>query len=387
MSGTRTLDADVVVVGLGSMGAMALWRLSRRPGVRILGVDQFGIGHAHGAAAGESRLFRTAYHEGSGYVPMLLRARELWCELGAEARQRLLLEVGTLSIGRAGDPSMSSVLESVHEHSLPHEVVSGTELSERWPQHAVGPDHLGVLDLLGGALRPEAAVVAAVDQAVRRGATVATGEEVVAVTPQGDGTVVVVTDRRELRATAVVVSAGAWSARLDPAVAARTQVWPLLLTWFLPTDPRAFDADKFPTFIRDEPGTHLFGAPSLDGYTVKVSPARILHPVSSVSELPTTVDPDVLSEVGRNARRFFPALHPEPVRYSVHPDAFTPDKVPIVERNSEGNVITLAGFSGHGFKFAPVVGEMAAELALDGSSRYWSPAFGLRAHADLTVGN
>ena len=380
MTQTGTLDADVIVVGLGSMGSMAAWRLAKRPGVRVIGIEQFGLGHPHGGFSGESRLFRTAYHEGSGYVPMLLRARELWLELGEAADRSLLLPIGALSIGKADQASLMTVLDSVADHSLPHEVLSGREIAVRWPQHAVDDDHMGVLDLLGGAVRPEAAVLSAIELAERHGASISTGEQVICIDPQGDGTVVVRTDSRTLRATSVVVSAGAWSERLNPELKARTEIYPLLLTWFLPRLESSFDPQNFPAFIRDEPGVHFFGAPSVDGYTVKVSPARMLPPVETMDQMPTSVDPVVLSAVGRAAQRFFPGLYPEPVRYSVHPDAFTTDKVPVIDRSSDGTVVTLAGFSGHGFKFAPIIGEMAADLALTGASDLFDPSFALDAH-------
>lgn len=380
MTAKERLDADVVVVGLGSMGSMAAWRLARRPGVRVVGIEQYGIGHAHGAFSGESRLFRTAYHEGAGYVPMLLRARELWLELGDAAGQRLLYEVGTLSIGRRGDESLRAVLESIERYGLPHGIFDGRALAARWPQHVVDASHLGIFDALGGALRPEAAVIAAVEQASRHGAEISAGECVVALDRQPDGSVIVHTDRRQLRTAAVVVSAGPWAGNLLPEVKAKTEIYPLLLTWFLPRDFESFEADSFPTFIRDEDGVHFFGAPSVDGYSVKVSPARLLPPVASIEDLPTTVAPEVLSRVGAAAQRFFRGLHPEPIRYSVHPDAFTLDKVPIIDRSPDGAIVTLAGFSGHGFKFAPVIGEMAADLALGGQNEFVDESFALAAH-------
>jgi sarcosine oxidase len=163
-------------------------------------------------------------------------------------------------------------------------------------------------------------------------------------------------------------------------VKARTAIYPLLLTWILPRIEAAFDPDNFPAFIRDEPGVHFFGAPSVDGYTVKVSPARMLPPVDTVEHMPTSVDPAILSEVGRAAQRFFPGLHPEPVRYSLHPDSFTTNKVPVIDLSPDGTVVTLAGFSGHGFKFAPIIGEMAADLALTGTNDLLDPSFALAAH-------
>ncbi|RWZ46054.1 N-methyl-L-tryptophan oxidase [Labedella phragmitis] len=378
-------DYDVAVIGLGTMGSMALWRLSQRPGLSVIGVEQYGIGHPYGAFAGESRLFRTAYHEGASYVPMLLRARELWFELEERAGTPVLLPVGTLSIGRPDTAAMRNVLSSVTAHGLPHDVLTTAEARERYPQHALDDDDIAVLDHLGGALRPERAVLEAVGAAVATGAQVASGEEVVDVSPVSTDRVRVETSARSFTARRAIVTAGAWASRLDPEIAARTEVRSVLLTWFAPrASLDAFAAASFPTFIRDRGDVHFFGAPSVDGYTVKVSPGRILPAAAGADQLEWRPDPALLSTIGRNAAWFLPDLHPEPVRYSVHPDLYTETKVPIIDVTHDGRIVTATAFSGHGFKFAPIIGEMAAALALDGGHALYNPGFRAAAHPVLT---
>jgi len=182
---TARLDADVAVVGLGAMGAMSAWHLARS-GARVLGFEQFGIAHDRGAAGGESRLFRMAYHEGPEYVPLLRRARELWRELAEASGRDLFIPTGCLSIGLPDIPPMVNVRRSVTDHGLEHEILAADELVARYPQHALHDGEIGILDVAGGMLRPELAVLAAAEQARASGARLHDHTPVRAIEP-GDG--------------------------------------------------------------------------------------------------------------------------------------------------------------------------------------------------------
>src|SRR5699024_4298725 len=155
--GALSMNRKIAVVGLGSTGSMALWHLSRTPGIEAIGFEQFGIGHGYGAYTGESRLFRMAYHEGTTYVPLLRRARELWLQLGAAAGRQLIHNFVVLSTGKEDTPAFRSLLAYVQEHDLPHERVTAQQLRDRYPGMNTRDDEAGVLDLQGGALRPELA--------------------------------------------------------------------------------------------------------------------------------------------------------------------------------------------------------------------------------------
>lgn len=371
-----TSRADVVVVGLGTMGSMALWQLAER-GLTAVGFEQHGLVHTYGSFTGESRLFRTAYHESPRYVPMLLAARELWLELERKSGRALFLPVGALSIGHEDDAAIGNVLASVRENDIPHDLFDAAALRARYPQHAVGDDVVAVLDRLGGGLRPEASVLAALELARGAGAQIHDHEAVVDITERADD-VVVETPHHTVTADAVVVTCGSWTAALDPRVAAVANVKPLLLTWFVPRDVGAYGPDRFPVFIRDEPGVHFFGAPSLDGFSVKMSTASRWDFVPRPEDVPHRLSREEEVLIGRRAQSFLPDLHPVPVRYSFHHDLYTADKRPIIDRT--GRVITLAGFSGHGFKFAPVMGRIAAELAVAGHSELAGDEYALGTH-------
>lgn len=374
------IETDIAVVGLGTMGAMSLWRIARHGGRSVVGVEQYGAAHSHGSFTGESRVFRTAYHEGTRYVPTLLRARELWHELEADSGRSLLLQVGTLTVGYAEDAAVRNVVDSVREYDLPHELLDTAQLRERYPQHAVNEGNVGVLDVFGGGMRPELSVFSALEQAERFGARVLTHEQVIDISVDGAARVTVTTNRRTIRARAVVVAQGSWAKRLSPELGRIISVQPLPLTWFMPHHLEMFTPDRFPAFIRDEGGVHFFGAPSLDGYSLKVTPRRFHDPVADVDDVPKFITPDRLSEIGRLAQSFFPDLNPEPVHSSVHHDAFTVDKVPVVDVDATGSVLTLTGFSGHGFKLAPAIGEIAEQFAFGEAMTHVADDYSIAAH-------
>jgi sarcosine oxidase len=364
---TDRLDADVAVVGLGAMGAMSAWHLVRS-GASVLGFEQFGMAHDRGAAGGESRLFRMAYHEGPEYVPLLRRARELWWELAEASGRDLFIPTGCLSIGLPDLPPMANVRRSVTDHGLDHEILAADELASRYPQHRLHDGEVGVLDVAGGMLRPELAVLAAAEQARALGARLHDHTAVRAIEP-GDGGVIVVTDERRYRVGRVVVTAGPWTSELVPTFP--VTVKPIVLTWFAPTDLDPYRPDRFPAFIRDTDGVHLFGCPVLDGMSVKCGFADVWEPLSGPHDLTRDLPDTALRPLSDAVRRFLPGLHPEPIRHNVYMDGYTPDRTAMVGALPDApSVVVLAGFSGHGFKMAPVFGSIAAELALEGGTSF-----------------
>lgn len=372
---------DVIVIGLGTMGSMALWQLAQA-GLRVLGVEQHGIGHAHGAFAGESRLFRVATHENAVYTPMLLRARDLWRELEEATGRQLLLETGVLSIAEEGSETLTNVLGAVQEHRLPHRVLNAEQLRREYPQHRVGERDVGIYDGLAGALRPEASVLAAVALAQRQGAKVLSSAQVTSVEVADD--VVVTAAGQQITAEKAVLTPGSWARELLPELGKKFRVKPTPLAWFLPERHADFTPEVFPAFIRDAGDVHLFGAPSVDGYTVKIVQTGMSEPVWSMEDMDLELLPETLAEMGRNVNALVAGVSPEPVRWSVHPEGITGNKVPILDTSYEGRLITLAGFSGHGFKFAPVIGEIAFHLATGQGLGYDDPGFRLTDHPDIT---
>jgi sarcosine oxidase len=199
---------DVVVVGLGAMGAAALHRLAQRR-VRVLGLDRLNPGHDQGSSHGESRIIRLGYFEHPSYVPLLRRTYELWRELEADAKAKLLHITGILEMGPPGGEVVSGTLAASRLHGLPHDVMDAAETMRRFPAFKIPDDYVGVFQPDGGFIAAEPAIAAMLAQALAAGATIQTGVAVHSVTPQGGG-VRIETSGGMIDARAVIVAAGPW---------------------------------------------------------------------------------------------------------------------------------------------------------------------------------
>lgn len=361
------MDADVVIIGLGAAGAFAALELGQR-GYNVIGLERNALLHDNGAYAGESRLFRVAYHEGTEYLPMLLDSRKRWRELQRHGQRNIFEETGVLSIGAPDSPNLVNVQRSLTEGNLPHEVLEADQLRHRFPQQKDLRDDVGFLDQLGGVLRPEAAVAEIQRQAQAHGASLRPYSEVQAV-EERSGAVDVVTSAGTLRAAHVIVSAGVWTPAILPQLTELLTIKPIALTWYAPVDPHQFAPDIFPGFIRDRGDVHVFGAPTMDGSLVKVGLAAEWGEIDSPESLRRRLTTDELDRVESSVQSFLHGLPNGTSRQSVHMDVFTDNKRPIIAK--VGDRITVAtGFSGHGFKLSPALGLAAATTAVDIESPY-----------------
>lgn len=366
---------DVAVVGLGAMGSMTLWRLASR-GTRCLGIDRHRPPHALGSSHGESRIIRTAYSEGELYVPLVREAWELWRRLEAEACRSLLLATGGLLIGHPAGRLVGGALESARRHGLEHRLLDPAEARRRHPGHRVGDADVVLEEPQAGVLRPEDAVAAALACARRRGAEVRTDTEVRAVVARPGGGVLLDTEDETIEAGAAVVAVGPWLADVLPDLAAAVSVERQIVAWFGVDDPGAFAPDRFAVFIRELAGGGLrYGLPSLDGRTIKLA---VHHEGTRVT--PASVDrrvsPADVAPLVAFVAACLDGVAVPPVRATVCMYSNTPDEHFLVGRlPGLPGVTLLGGFSGHGFKFAPVVGEVAADLALEGGTRRDIAAF------------
>ena len=361
------MDAEVLVVGVGSMGSMALWQLARR-GVDVLGIERFQPGHDRGSGHGESRIIRSCHQEGPQYGPLIEAAWPLWRELAAEGGQEILTENGMLFLGRAGDPVFAEDRALGDARSFPYQLLSHEEVAARFPQHRLDPDGAAFLDLQGGFLRPEAAISAAAGLAQRHGARLITDTQVERVLER-DGMVEVVTPAATLRGRRAIIAAGAWTDRVLPEADLRVEVERRVMFWFRPHEVREFAPDRFPAFIRDTGDLHWYGFPTVDGTTVKLALHGEGGEASDPDRLDRELHPRDWAALSETVRRCLPCLHPEPVRGQVCMYAQTEDGhfvlgfVPGSER-----LILLGPMLGHGFKFSSAVGLIGADLATEGHS-------------------
>ncbi|HZM82625.1 MAG TPA: N-methyl-L-tryptophan oxidase [Candidatus Limnocylindrales bacterium] len=364
--------AEVVVVGLGAMGSCALWRLARR-GLDVVGIEQFEPGHARGASHGQSRIIRTAYAEGAGYVPLTREAWRLWDELSAARGVDLVRRTGGLMLAPAGSGGIEAPQASAEAHGLPYELLTAEEIRRRFPQHRVDDDTAGFYEEDAGFVRAEEAVLAAVGQARAYGARVLTGVTVAGVFPDTDRPRVKLADGSTIVARHLVVAAGAWHRKLLVPMAPKIAVVRRVFGWF--TFRGDFGPSRFPIFIRsDVSGERAwYGIPSLDGRTVKLG----IHVWPGIDE---PVDPAVgarepdpvdARRLSRIAGDYLSGLDSEPARMQVCMYSSTADGDFLVGPvQGVPGVTVLGGFSGHGFKFAPVLGDIAADLATTGETRW-----------------
>lgn len=364
-----SLDAEVAVIGVGSIGSMALWRLASR-GVAVHGFEQFGVPHDRSAMGGETRMFRSTSPREPVYVPFGSASLALWRELEAHSGHQVLRLGGELVLGPATAPHIVNVLDSVRAYGLEHELLEEKEIAARYPQHRLRPGDIGILDPNAGYLRPELAVLAASRLAGELGAVLHTYTPVRRVEPDADG-VTVVTPDRAYRYAQVIVSGGPWTERLAPQLRGKIQVRRPIQVWYAVDDPAAYTPERFPIALRPE-DDGFYAFPSLDEATIKVGPTGpFKQVVPDPDALDRTVGVQEVSVLNAIVARCLPGLHPDPIRVSAYMDGYTSDNRPIAGHAAgTDRVVILGGFSGLGFKYATAFGEAGAELVVDGTTTF-----------------
>jgi sarcosine oxidase len=359
---------DAIVLGTGGVGSAALFHLARR-GARVLGLDRFAPGHDRGSSHGQTRLIRQAYYEHPDYVPLVQRAFELWHELEQLAGTTLYRQLGLLQIGAEDGEVIRGVRASARRHNLPIEELSATECRHRFAGFRVPDACRAIFEARAGILLVEQCVQAHAELATRQRAEIRTGETIEHWRPEGDG-IVVRTDRGQYTAARLVVSAGAWAGQLLGDLGVPFEVRRKPLYWY-PATSDVYQADNgCPGFLYDLPRGCFYGVPQIDALGVKAAQ----HTGGAVVADPLTVernlDPADREAVGRFVADFLPALDPRPTEHAVCMYTMTPDAHFVVDRHPEHpQVVFAAGLSGHGFKFTSVLGEVLAQLALDGEAR------------------
>ena len=360
---------DVIVVGVGGMGSATAYHLARR-GARVLGLERYDIPHAMGSSHGVNRIIRMAYFEDPSYVPLLSRSYELWRHLEEVSGERLLVITGGIDAAPKDHRVFIGSLESCRRHGLDHEVLDAGEVGRRFPGYRLPEAHMAVFQPDGGYVMSERCIVAHVDAALAHGAEVHGREQVVGWEPLGDG-VRVTTDRGEYTADRMVVTAGAWTMGLvDPLVGLATPERQVL-GWFQPKRPELFSPERFPIFNLEVDEGHFYGFPveTIPGFKI-----GLYH------HLEEDVDPDTMDREPNAADeaalrvavdRYFPDASGPVLTLKTCLFTNSPDEHFILDTHPElSQVVIGAGFSGHGFKFSAVVGEILADLALEGTTTH-----------------
>jgi sarcosine oxidase len=354
---------DVIVLGVGGMGSAAAAHLARR-GQRVLALEQFAPGHANGSSHGETRIIRLAYYEHPSYVPLLRRAFALWRALESDARATLLTVTGALDVGAEGSRVFEGSRAACHEHALPHEVLSGSALGRRFPAWHRTASLAAVLQPDGGILAPEACIAAHVAMAAAHGATIRSGERVVAwsTTPTG---VRVETARDTYEATQLVITAGAWMPQLVPLLASVAVPERQVVGWFriAPDAQPRFNPAQCPVFVLENGQGHFYGFPASAGTGFKIGKYHHRGETVDANSVDRTVHPADERVLREAVRTHFPDADGPMDRASVCLFTNTPDEHFIVDRLPEAPaVLVVSACSGHGFKFCSVIGEIVADL-------------------------
>ncbi|GAA2604855.1 N-methyl-L-tryptophan oxidase [Paractinoplanes durhamensis] len=363
---------DVIVVGLGGMGSATVLQLAAR-GVRVLGLEKYGPAHDRGASHGGSRITRQSYFEGAEYVPLLLRSYELFDQLATDSGRDVIMLTGGLMIGRPESRTVSGSRASAEKWGLRHEILDAAEIRRRFPTLAPEHDEIALFEAKAGLVRPEATVAANLELAGRKGADLRFDEPMTSWEPAGDG-VRVTTAKGTYTAGQLVITPGPWAPELLADLGVPFAIERMVQFWFTPRggiDP--FRPDRHPIYIwEDTEGGQIYGFPAIDGPDggAKIAFFRRGTPTTP-DTLDTEVHPGEIAEMTAYCGKRLPDLpgaflRGEPCMYST-----TPDEHFVISRHPAHEAVTVAcGFSGHGFKFVPVVGEIVADLATTGTTAH-----------------
>jgi len=368
---------DVIIIGLGAMGSSAADHLARR-GVRVLGLEQHSIPHGLGSSHGYSRMIRQAYFEHPDYVPLILRAYENWFDLERRSGQELLTITSALYLGRAEGTLVGGALKAAKQHGLRHELLGLSEVRKRYPQFQVPDDYAGFVEPMAGFLRPERVIAAAAEQALRNGAELHGNEGALGWDAEG-GTVRVRTERATYEGARLIVTAGAWTDRILRDLGAPLKVTRQTMGWFWPRTPDAFELGRFPCWSVEHDGGGIhYGFPM----TAENPGFKIANHDQGEPTDPDRVDRSMRDEDEQDLRcaieRHIPAASGPLLAGRVCLYTNSPDGNFIIDRHPKHRHVALAcGFSGHGFKFSSVVGEILADLATAGATKLPTGFLGL----------
>lgn len=353
---------DVIVIGCGVMGASTSYNLAMK-GLRVLNIERHGVNHKYGSSHGRTRIIRLIYYEDSRYVPLLRRAYEAWREVGSKSGKNLLRMTGGLMVGKSDGDLIQGATQSARAHGLPHDVLSAPEANDRFEAFNLSEDLVAVYDPSAGVLSAEDSVRSFVGLGSQEGCEFRFSEEVkgLRVGPEG---IAVQTSLGTQTASRIVLCGGGWNgALLEGAIplTCERQV-PL---WFPSRGQDRFAAEKMPVFVMEEGrDVYYYGIPDL-GHGVKVArhhggetgePDALKRQVTDADAIP----------VSAFVTKRMNGLDPAPTSSTICFYTNTPDLDFVLGAHpTEPRITIVGGFSGHGFKFASVVGEVAACLATD----------------------
>ena len=360
----KTKQFDTIVIGVGGMGSATCYQLAKQ-GVNVLGLEQFDIPHTLGSSHGSTRIIRLAYYEDPSYVPLLRRAYQLWEEIEQLSGIQVFHKTGSIDVSAADSIVFKGSLRSCIQHNIPHQVLSGKELNHRFPGYNVPDDFQAVYQPDGGFLLPDRATVAFVQEAQRLGAIIQAREKVIAWEATANG-VKVTTNKGSYEAASLVFTSGAWNRELLPVLENLAVPERQVLAWLQPKEPALFTPDRFPVFNIQLGEERYYGFPV---YSIPGFKFGKYHHLAEKGT-PESFDRNPNAEDERVLRAFADKIFPKGngPTMGLQSCMFTnsPDEHFIIDTHPEFPQVSIAaGFSGHGYKFASVIGEIMADLAIN----------------------
>lgn len=366
---------DVIVLGVGSMGSSACYYLAKQ-GIKVLGLEQFDVPNEMSSHLGQSRIIRKAYFEHPGYVPLLERAYHNWQALENETGTRVYFETGLLYCGKPPHEMMKGINDSAKQYNIKLDRLSTKDTATKYPQLNIPGHYEKLYEPAAGFITPERAILSFTEKALQNGAVIKTKQPVLTWSKIKDG-IQVTTASGNYFAKKLVITAGPWAGKMIPGLSSVLQITRQMLAWVIPKNISSFELGSFPCWMiadDDKPGCY-YGFPVLPvgrfygpiGFKLAYHhPGAITDP-DKINRNSTTEDEFNLIYA---LNKFFPGAYVSTHVMKACMYCNTPDENFILDflPGFDKDVVIAAGFSGHGFKFASVVGEIMSDLALKGAT-------------------
>lgn len=376
-----TQQFDTIVIGAGGMGSAAAYYLSKA-GQRVLLLEQFELDHSKGSSYGDSRVIRYAYNS-PVYINLMRAAYPLWFALEEAAGEGLYCKTGGLEIGFPDQPHFQSLRDSMDQAALPYEYLNAQEMGDRFPQFRLDKGMAALYSDSTGMLAASRCVLAHTRLAQAQGATLLDRTPIHKIIPK-DSSVEILTAAERYQAERLVITSGSWTKRLLAAqgIDLPLKVMPCQVAFFEPKQPEpkqpepkqpiASELGRFPVFLfhlNGDYGEMPYGLPSWDSTGVKLSTFYGWKTVDHPDQVDYSPNAAWIEQMREFMQQYFPAANGRLLQTRRCLYTLTPDKHFVIDRHPEyPHIVFGAGFSGHGFKFATLIGSILTDLLLNGET-------------------